>query len=84
MQDFDYTEDYKFGHYWEVDLGANWEGLLRTIMNVTTAQHPTHSSVQYLMCHDTGSSLQPDIWSITSTVKSKAKPISSEPLHTSL
>ncbi|KAI7976595.1 hypothetical protein EIK77_009826 [Talaromyces pinophilus] len=84
MQDFDYTEDYEFDHYWKMDLGANWKVVIENYTNVITAQHLTRASVQYLICLDTGSSRQPGIWSITSTIKSKDKPISSEPLHISL
>ncbi|KAK1148179.1 hypothetical protein N8T08_010824 [Aspergillus melleus] len=28
MQDFDYADDYAFDHYWEMDVDANWKGLV--------------------------------------------------------
>jgi phenylpropionate dioxygenase-like ring-hydroxylating dioxygenase large terminal subunit len=50
MQDFDYTEDYKFDHYWKMDLGANWEVVIENYDECyhCPTSHPRISTVSDL------------------------------------
>lgn len=50
MQDFDYAGDYKFDHYWEMDLNANWKGVIENYNECyhCPTSHPLISAVSDL------------------------------------
>ncbi|KAJ5085571.1 hypothetical protein N7532_010342 [Penicillium argentinense] len=50
MQDFDFADDYTFDHYWEMDVDANWKGLIENYNECyhCATSHPLISGVSDL------------------------------------